>query len=615
MRKCIAFLAALVLLLSLPVAGTLATPDSDHVFVELGKKIAVNQAVPGQYEIQLSVPGVVDAECYSEIIIMVDASDSQGANFEKLKAMLINIGEQVLHDDGSIRLTLMGYGMGPRNVGSFYNVESLKERLATLTRDELLQGVSATNCEGALQFVYDYIQSSSKLHKAVVVFTSDGKTNMDETAYSLSEWQQHPEWWAKGVNAETIVSYAAGAQMELLLAEGIYFSGTTELYFEQCEQLEIAEELYGRDSVQYKERVDALYAAIMTDADTQAAYLAAVWKDVFSYSGLTYGSEAKYSTSQIEKAFLDFHDGALTNSFLLTIHRMVNAGFYPDWYNLSTWGGRAAAAADKLANSNKVTELYMVDFNNTKNIWMNPEAARSVKVTSDKIIYQSATSFAAAMQHIEVIMQQTFITPHNDVTVIDPMSKWVDLLPESIRIYDGETLIYEQGTGWLYADKRPAANPITLTQDAEGNYTITWRIKDGPLLYSDRYCLRYLVQADTDEPGFSYDTALPANDPTNVEFTDDAGVKHTEPIEVPNIDVPAPQDPLADADHGVRILKADSASGAPICGIVFDVYKLPEGAAADAQPTQQQLAEYAVAENLVAAVTTNSQGSASLNLT
>ena len=100
------------------------------------------------------------------------------------------------------------------------------------------------------------------------------------------------------------------------------------------------------------------------------------------------------------------------------------------------------------------------------NIWMNPEAARSVKVTSDKIIYQSATSFAAAMQDIEVIMQQTFITPHNDVTVVDPMSKWVDLLPESIRIYDGETLIYEQGTGWLYADKQPAANPITLTQDA-----------------------------------------------------------------------------------------------------------------------------------------------------
>ena len=613
MKRICALLFTVLLLaaMALPVSGA-AAEGSDHAFVQLGKKIAVQQAEHGKYEVQLSVPGVAESDRYSEIIIMVDASNSQRNNFGKLKEMLLNIGSTVLHDDGAVRLTLMGYGMGPRCVGSFYNVESLREYLSTLSFPQLRQGVSATNCEGALQFVSDYINASSKLHKAVVVFTSDGNTNMDETPFSLSDWQSHPEWWYMGSTVKSLAEYAAGGQMDLLLSEGIFFSATTELYFEQCQQLEIAEAQYGRDSAEYLQLIDALYAAICADEQSQAEYLNAAFRDAFAYSGLTYSSEAKYTTSQLEKVFLDFHGGVLTNAYLCSIHRMMNAAFYPDWYELSTWGARAASAADALAENSKVSTLYMVDFSNKGEIWMNPASSKTYKVTSEKISYEPAKNFSAAAERIEAIMQTTFTTAHIDVTVTDPMSKWVDLQPESIRIYEKDTLIYEQGTGWLSADNQPAADPIALTQDADGNYTITWRVKDGPLLFTDRYTLKYYVTVDEQEPGFVYGTDYPANDPTDVSYLDEKGNEHVLPIQVPDVEVTTPETPPA---HGIYLYKANAADGTPISGIVFDVYTLPADAVIDAAPTAQQVAEYAAETNLLTSVTTDEDGSALLDLT
>ena len=98
---------------------------------------------------------------------------------------------------------------------------------------------------------------------------------------------------------------------------------------------------------------------------------------------------------------------------------MKKAGFYPDWYNLSTWGARAAAAADKLAANEKVLELYMMDLAN-------------------KISYNTATNFSAAVNKIEALGSEIFVTVYNNTTVIDPMSKWVILDPDSIRIYEDD---------------------------------------------------------------------------------------------------------------------------------------------------------------------------------
>ena len=158
MKRLIALLLTLVMLLpTLNVSA--ANGSEDLTFNTLGKKTAEALVKPGDYEITLSVPGALKTEKYSEIIVMVDASSSQGGNLNTLKANLVDIAEQVLHNDGSVRLTLMGFGMGPALVGSFYNAETLESYLKNVTQADLRQGVSATNCEGAFEFIRKYVES------------------------------------------------------------------------------------------------------------------------------------------------------------------------------------------------------------------------------------------------------------------------------------------------------------------------------------------------------------------------------------------------------------------------------------------------------------------------
>ena len=136
--KTAALLFTVLLIFSLMISVHAADNDG-YIFDDLGKKAAQPLVTPGRYEVTVSVPGAVETEEYSEIIVMVDASSSQGANLQKLKAMLVRLAEDVLHDDGSMRLTLMGFGMGPARGGSFYNAETLEEFLIGVTQADLRQ--------------------------------------------------------------------------------------------------------------------------------------------------------------------------------------------------------------------------------------------------------------------------------------------------------------------------------------------------------------------------------------------------------------------------------------------------------------------------------------------
>lgn len=608
----------LVVMMIFSLSATVWAAENDgYEFNDLGEKTAESLVKPGQYEITVGVPGAVVTEQYSEVIIMVDASSSQGSNLGKLKTMLVDIAEEILHNDGSVRLTLMGYGMGPANIGSFYNAETLEAYLAGVTQRDLRQGVSATNCEAALEFVHEYVNNSEKLEQTVVIFTSDGMTNMDETPFALSAWVEHPEWYASGATIADIASLAAGGQMDILLSGGAMFSGTVELYPDEALAIELAKELNGAGSEHHAALIEELYNKIVADEESQVAYVNAVWADVFEYSGLTYADDVAYSTSELEKAFLDFHNGALTYSYLNAIHGMMSAAFYPDWSALPTWGGRAADAADSLAENDKVLELYMVDFAAKNNTWMNPDCDNANRVTSDNITYQSSSSFSAAVDQIGQFSDEWFTTVYMDTTVVDPMSKWVDLDPGSIRIYEDELLIYEYGTGWLYEDRQPAENPITLTQDEDGKYVITWRIKDGPLLYTDRYFLKYVVDVDETVEGFEYGKEYPANDPTTVHYVDEHDEPQEYPIDVPDVlEYEEPED-FEDGDLGVKIFKGSLENNTPISDIVFDIYQVipGEGDTRSLIPTEEEIAKYAVADNLIASVTTNSSGYASYNFT
>lgn len=605
-------LAVLLVWLSMPA---LADAGSGLEFSGLGKKTAEALVTPGQYEITVSVPGAVSTEKYGEIIVMVDASSSQGANLEKLKGMLVDMAQEVLHNDGSMRLTLMGFGMGPRLVGSFYNAETLESYLKGVTQADLRQGVSATNCEAALEFVYDYVNSSSKLGETVVVFTSDGQTNMDETPFALSEWRSHPEWYMSGATAEMIAQYAVGGQADLYMNGGRTLEPTARLYPDEAYAVELAIAQYGAGSAEAKAAVDAFNNTVTgADADAQAAYVDAAYQAVLENSGMVYDSAHAYSTSELEKAFLAYENGIMSYAYLCAIHGMKNASFYPDWYNLSTWGARAAAMADKLANHGKVETLYMVDFANKINTWMNPDSSTANHVSSGDITYMSATSFSAAMDDVGNLAGEFFTTLYQDATVTDPMSIWVDLVPSSISIYNGDTKIYQYGKGWLTDDQPTESDPITLNESEE---KITWRIKDGPLLFSDRYSLKYIVNVDETAPGFEYGKDYPANDPTSVTYTDENGDTQTKDIAVPDVRQPEEPDDIAEGEYGLRIYKSSDIDDKPIEGIRFDVFKvaLEEGTINSPIPTEEELAKYAVADNLIETLTTNGAGFASLNLT
>ena len=70
----------------------------------------------------------------------------------------------------------------------------------------------------------------------------------------------------------------------------------------------------------------------------------------------------------------------------------------------------------------------------------------------------------------------------------------------------------------------------------------------------------------------------------------------------------------SDIEQGLRIYKTAAETGRPIGGVSFDIYRIPENAAISDIPTQEEIAQYAVAANLVDTVTTDETGFASLTL-
>ena len=609
-KRFLALMLAMVLSIS-AVLPAFAEENDGYEFEELGEKTAQPLVTPGQYEITVGVPGAVETDQYSEVIVMVDASSSQGANLNTLKANLVDIAGEVLHNDGSVRLTLMGFGMGPALVGSFYNVESLESYLENVTQADLRQGVSATNCEGAFEFIRKYIESSDKLHKTCVIFTSDGSSNMDETEFQLLDWEKHQaDWMQKNVTVADVYMATAGIQADMLINGGEMLDATAHLYPEEAVAIEIAKVQKGIESEEYKALVDSLYNKIITTEESGIAYVDEVIKCAVSAAG--FDPSQAHSTSDYEKIFLAYADGNfLYDTYFACVFGITQDKAYYDHYNKATWGARAAAEADLLCENEKVLDLFMLDFSNRENIWMNPNSNKEYKVTSDKITYLASNNYITAVNQMKNLTDEMFTTLYQDTTVIDPMSKWVDLDVNSIRIYEDDQVIYEYGKGWLYEDKQPAADPIKV-EAYEDDYKITWRIKDGPLLYSDRYFLKYTVTVDETVDGFEYDTMYPANDPTYVEYTDAKGEAQSVQVKVPEVKKPIPQNDFKEDDYGIRIYKASSVDNTAISDIQFDVYKVT--GEYSKIPTNEEILAYAVADNHIATLETDAAGYAALNL-
>ncbi len=614
---------AFAMILSLVAAGgwTLTASAAETAkegmeFEIVGKKTADLMTNPGQYEVRITVPGVQTSDEYNEIIVMVDASLSQAGNFDNLKNLLINLGKEVLSDDASMRLTLMGFGLGPRRAGSFYSVAQLEQFLAGATQEDLLQERSATNCEVGFEYVNDYINNSSKLKKTYVIYTSDGGANLDETALDWSKWEDETVFdYYRTFTKEDVISYIVGTELEHIYAGNDPIPATFAMFPAEAANVVIAASSSGAGSDAHKAALDALNAKINADG---AAYVTAVLKSIFQNSNYTWGSG--YSAADVEKAFQTYfrtfigQDVAAYDSYMDLFYAIFGDTGSKLLTNRYT---RAAEASVALQQNSKVLGVYHVGYSGASSTWMNPDNGYYEGKDISKLTYVYNSNFASVTGDMLGLTNEIITMEYSDVTVHDPMSKWVILDESSIRIYDDatNTKLWENGS-WLTDVKLTDEIPISVTTNEDGHREITWKIKDGPLLHTDRYSLRYVVDVDETVEGFEYGKEYPANDPTDFTYTDHNGDPNTVPIEVPNVEENQRPDEFEEGDYGIRIFKQVKDSGKAISEIQFDIYKVvpDEDEILGSVPTADDIAKYAVEANKVATLVTDGTGYAAAKL-
>ncbi len=611
MKKLISIFLSIAMVFSL-IAMTVSAEEtvSDGLeFDSMGHKTAEQLSHPGEYEINLTVPGVFETETYNEIIVMVDASLSQEKNFGNLKSFLIDLAEQVLSDDGSMRLTLMGFGLGPRRAGSFYSVEQLETWLATATQEDLLQGRSATNCEVGFEYVNDYINGNDQLKKSVVLYTSDGAANLDETPLNWANWTDETVFdYFKTFTKADAIGYIVGTELEHIYAGNDPIPATTEMFPEEAAAVSVAALAYGAGSEQHKSALDDLSTAMNTDGED---YVTAVLQSIFSHNGMDW--DQSYSASEVELAFQNYfrtYVGIDDDSYSSYMDLFYIIFGDTGSTKLTNRYARAAAASAALMANEKVLGLYHVGYSGASGTWMNPENGYFADYDASKLKYVYNTEFAGVTEDLNSMVNIIITTGYKDVTVTDPMSKWVTLDESTIRIVDNNTgeVVWDVN-GWAEGvTPLTAETPITVTTNDDGHRQITWKIKDGWLLHTDRYSLRYTVNVNETVDGFVYGTEYPANDPTYVTYTDPNGEDQTAEIEVPNVKETEKQPDLVEGDTGIRIYKQTAgASNKPISDISFKIYAVGDMEVGFI-PTAAEIAAIAVDENLVATVTTDFYG-------
>jgi len=510
-KKILSFILVLSLALSLFTVSASATgadsgpSGSSTAELQGGKSAKLIDRASNRYTVRVDVPGG-DAEevGHDEVILMVDGSYSGDGEWPAMKKAITTIGETVLNGEGTTQLTLMAFGMGDNIVLEHVkDADALAGTLGELP-GYLLRGVSSTNCEAGFTGVAEYIANhDDTLKDAIVLYISDGGINTDETPRLFYNWAEYAP------SADSVVHYA--------------LSGTS------------AAELNGVS------REDA------------AAFTNEVWNAVYDHSEMDIAQE--YPISEMERAFLQYDEDngtTVRNSFLIAM-KGSKYDHYPDVWE------RTYASVFALAECDGVEDLYLVRYQEDGRATWMPEAA--AVSDADNIHYVQSASISTLVDTLSALMPELAKTPYNDVSVTDYMSKWVTLVPNSIRVLDGDTVIYayneEAGTyEWLIGEEaRPTAKtPITVDlvppaeyesggDDVMGNtsgdiYKITWNIKDGALVRSDNYHLEYDITVDTDEFGFQYNTKYPANGNTDVHYTDGDGSEHTTPVDVPDVKVP-----------------------------------------------------------------------------
>lgn len=587
-KKLLVWAMSFALLLTtvfVPVTATADTytQETHGTLAELASKTTLVQSREDSvFEITFAAPGM-KTEKYNEIIVMIDASGSQVKNFDSVKDTIRKVGESVLNDNGSMRVTVMTFGISGTTLFTASTQDELIEKLNDTTNNDFKRELTATNCEASFVHLQDYINNSPNLEDAYIIYTTDGETNMSEEAVDWTKWRDNDSWhWQKRTDEKVVVDI---------------MDRECQFILKGSEPTAPTKEIFGDIIKQYKddkpEMVKQLKAATYTYDNTTKTYTVTEegnawfdlgWKQAYEGYGLTWGKA--YSMGTVEKAFLKY-DGkdkvwhysfgfACLNWLNNSIdHHSVNTDTHTSTatYKSFTKGNRAAAECNRLAGMDKVEKVYLIGMNGNggtcyKTSWMNAssenKANNTAKVFADheKIKFiDGDTAINGVLAEIGTLGQQLSVTEYNDVEVTDYMSKWVLLDTKSVAIWDGDEKIYgyneETGQYEWYIDEseQPTEEePVTIeevkpSEYAEGGpevvgntsgkvYKLTWKVTDDTLKTSDEYSMTYDVKADQAEEGFKPDVSYLANGKTVVTYVDTEGTSQVEAIEVPVVDVP-----------------------------------------------------------------------------
>ena len=490
-----------------------------------------------RYQVEVSVPGKDGDNRHDEVILMVDGSYSLDGEWPAMKEAINTIAETVLNGSGNTKLTLMAFGMGDNVVIQDANEASKVANVLGSLPGSLLYGRSSTNCEAGFTGVAKYIANHDDTLKDVhVIYISDGNINTDETPRAFdANWQTWTKFGALTVAQvafeETLCYYIEDDDGNIV---DTVYSEIPEAFYET----------FGtrfNDAQTREEILDRAYDGAVSDEEF-IAFAEELWNDVYTYSGLTRGVE--YPVSVAERAFVKYdkeHGTFIQDLFYYTTYNSAYVTYGDRWT-------RTPAAADALAAMEEVKSMYVVDYDG-KSEWMDSG------ITSEKSTFVQSDGIAGLCNALAAALAELSKTPFNNVVVSDYMSKWVNLDPSTLATVDNRTntTIWTASDGWLINENRPTAQEIPVVAelvdpadyeaggaDVIGNasgdiYKLTWYVKDGAMVRSDNYTLRYEVTVDTIEPGFSYNQNYPSNGNTDLLYTDENGVDQSVVVTVPEV--------------------------------------------------------------------------------
>ena len=563
-----------------------------------------------KYGITVTVPGGDVENVHDEVIVMVDGSYSMDEEWEDMKKAIVAIGESVLDGTGATQLTLMSFGISPNVVLEHVKTVEELERTLPSKPGGLLYGRSATNCDGAFEGIENYLDMHDKtLKDAFVIFLSDGGANLNSEKVdwitvagkisaknALAVQQDEFNNVALG---NAVISEASktvyGDDLDNMLAKWKFmFDSETVLAAldGQMATLDPSSEEYANVKAEFDallaESGEAYNYVLNKFKETDESgktnaqkWVVEVYRDFYEFRGLTEGE--KYPVYVAEYAYVDYqkeNNYRLYNTFYYVLSLSGIAHDNVDGVK-GYYAGQQAAIC---ATNEKISDMYIVRYGKDhRSGWMT-----NVEGTT----FVQSDSVSTLTQALAETLKELSKTPYNDVVITDYMSKWVNLLPETIKVVDkhgnvvaefdaenstknenGEytSYVYKWTGDALCAEKAPIVldlidpeNYAAGGPDVEGNdsgviYRITWNLKDGPLYRYDAYSLKYDVTVDYDETGFEFEKDLPANGNTDLEYTDDEDFTVKVKIRVPTIfAVPVPVEVEI---SGIKYLDGEVAAG------------------------------------------------------